>query len=110
MPKIHSVRMGSPLLVCDIVPTANGGQFLGLVALFSDVTNPLYYKMTIAQAVEHHDAITAEHPGLLMELFLSHLLSISPGCIGVHQTRVSALTFGVVVHIAPAQYGLKPEQ
>ncbi len=62
-------------LVRDIVSTVNKGQFAELAGLFSDRTKPLYFRMTVPQLLEHHEAVLQEHPGLLMRLFLSQLSS-----------------------------------
>jgi hypothetical protein len=60
-------------LVRDVLGTLNGGQFRELSVLFSDAAKPLYFHMTVQQAVEYEDAVLQEHAGLLMRMFLAEL-------------------------------------
>lgn len=121
------------MLVRDVLPTLNNGQFIQLLPLFSDETNRLFYYMTIEQAVNYHDAILEEDRSLLMRVFLGELaaihrrnegherplkhakmgeeedLTLSPAPVAPKAVLIPNLVFEPVSQIPPKQYGLSSQ-
>jgi hypothetical protein len=108
--------MSSSTVVRSIVGSLNNGQFQELSGLFCDATKPLYFHMSVDQAVEHREAVLREHTGLLMHLFLATLEKEFD--LGRQETQpqtqeqrapqqVSQLEFGAVTATRIKHYGLR---
>ncbi len=109
--------MASKVLVRDVLGTLNGGQFRELAVMFADEAKPLYFHMTVQQAVEYEDAILREHTGLLMQMFLSELKPDAVRSdkrqkreenVGIQQ--VTRLTLGSVAPSTLKQYGMRHDK
>jgi len=61
------------MLVRDVLPKINGGQFGELLPRFTSEERPLYYHMTISQALRYRLDILEEDSSLLMRIFLGEV-------------------------------------
>ena len=64
------------MLVRHILPTVNNGQFGELLPLFTDEARPLFYHMTVEQAVTYRTDILEADSSLLMRIFLGELSNV----------------------------------